>query len=151
MSSYRSKLEQTASTLLKENNIAFSYEPYKVLLVPSFKFDSLERVGKQFKAVSTVRQMTYTPDFVGSFWVMETKGKQTADFVLKWKLFKQLLASFDVYPPLFLPTNKKEIVESITHILDLKESAELKTLQTKLKTFFNDTTSNRISATATTD
>ncbi len=51
-----------------------------------FEYDdvSYERIGNKFKLQSKkIRAIKYTPDFVGSKWVMETKGKKTPDFQLK--------------------------------------------------------------------
>lgn len=49
---------------------------------------------------------------------METKGKRTADFNIKWKLFRKYLQENDIEVTLFMPTNKKEILESIKIIKD---------------------------------
>lgn len=122
---YRSKLELMAASLLTENNITYYYEPKTVVLLNKFNFNSLERVGKAFKEVNSIRAITYTPDFVGIFWVMETKGKKTPDFLLKWKLFKTYLIEKGIQPHLFLPTNKKEILLCIDNILDVENSKEI--------------------------
>lgn len=52
----------------------------------AFKYNqvSYERIGKTYKVqYPTIRKIAYTPDFVGSNWVMETKGMQTPEFKMK--------------------------------------------------------------------
>ena len=82
-----------------------------------FESDSYERIGSKFKLQSRkVRAIKYTPDFVGEWWIMETKGKKTPDFQLKWKMFKQYLREHDLKYLLFMPTSKREIIASIDYI-----------------------------------
>ena len=50
---YRSKLEYNAARCFEEAHITFQYEPFKLILLPTFKY-----LG------TTYRQWTYTPDFV---------------------------------------------------------------------------------------
>lgn len=140
---YRSKLEQTCASLLTEHNIPFFYERIKLNLIDSFKFSSVERVGKTFKAVESVRSMSYTPDFVGAHWVIETKGMKTPDFLIKWKLFKNYLLTHQLTPLLFMPTNKKEILTSIEHILDAEEDTRCKRFNAWLHTNITDNDNRR--------
>jgi hypothetical protein len=126
---YRSKLELMAASLLADNGIIYYYEPKTVTLLDKFSYNSTERVGKLFKEVNKIRAITYTPDFVGLFWIMETKGKKTPDFLLKWKLFKTYLIGKNLYPHLFLPTNKREILVCVENILDVENSKEVLNLK----------------------
>lgn len=108
--------------MLLEAELAFEYEPWEVVLLNPFQVDfySHERVGKAFKQQSKrIRAIKYKPDFVGDGWIMETKGKKTADFQLKWKLFKHYLLINDLKFVLFMPANKKEILTSIEIIKNL--------------------------------
>lgn len=50
---YRSKLEASIARLLDELKVPFKYEPFKIILLPSFRY-----LGKFF------RDWSYTPDFV---------------------------------------------------------------------------------------
>jgi len=87
-----------------------------------FEFEqmSYERIGSKFKPQSKkVRAIKYTPDFIGKGWVMETKGKKTPDFQLKWKLFKKYLYDNNMQYFLSMPTNKREIITSIDLIKEL--------------------------------
>jgi hypothetical protein len=120
---YKSKLEQTCANLLVESEIDFEYEPWEVILIDSFTFEypSYERIGKEFKEQrAKLRKTSYKPDFIGDGWVIETKGKRTPDFQLKWKLFKRYLMENEQHLLLFMPTSKKEIVQSITVIKNLQ-------------------------------
>jgi hypothetical protein len=118
---FRSKLEQTAANLLTEEGVWFEYEPYAVTFLKGYKSNilSYEKVGKKFKEINRVYKISYTPDFVGKGWVMETKGMKTPDFQIKWKLFKKHLEDNQIDAVLFMPTNKKEIIESISIIKQL--------------------------------
>lgn len=110
----KSSLEDYASDKLTEAGISFEYEPVSVVLLPAFEhlFESYERKKKTFKPITNkVRAITYKPDFVGSGWIMETKGRRTPDFNLRWKLFKYLLKDEDW--KIFMPRTLKEIDEAI--------------------------------------
>lgn len=111
-----------AAELLSANNVEFEYEPIEIMLSKPYrsKIVSYERWGKQFKSVSSIRKISYTPDFIGDGWVMETKGKRTADFNLKWKLFRRYVETHKLDLILLMPTNKKEILKSIEIIKQLK-------------------------------
>ena len=50
---FRSKLESSVAEILDNLKIKYEYEQKKFILLPSFKFQE-----------STVRQITYTPDFI---------------------------------------------------------------------------------------
>lgn len=60
---YRSNLEARCAKVFEEYNINVEYEPTKIVLLPSFKYN-----GK------TIRAITYTPDFVGDTFIIECKG-----------------------------------------------------------------------------
>lgn len=124
---FKSKLERTAALLLCEQELLFEYEPWTVVLADSFISEviSYERIGKNFKQQRfKIQPISYTPDFVGSSWIMETKGKKTPDFVLKWKLFKKYLAERGLRYTLFMPTNKREIITSIEIIKTLEDNGK---------------------------
>lgn len=117
---YRSKLEEHCAWALTEHGIAFEYEPIAFEIFPGFKYPntSWEKVGKKFTDQRTVRKITYTPDFVGTNWIIETKGVRTESFNLKWKMFKQYLIEHDLHYDLYAPSNKKEIQLVINFILN---------------------------------
>lgn len=120
---YRSKLEAKCAKLLAENKIPFAYESKKFILQEGFSFEqpSYERVGKKKKMKfklqhKRVRALTYTPDFMGHGWIIETKGFRTDSFNLKWKLFKKYLQDNNLNYVLFMPHTEKEIKTCITEI-----------------------------------
>ena len=102
--------------MLKDNNIFFEYEPYEVVLIEPFSYEllSYERIGKEFKQQrQKVRKMSYKPDFIGEGWIIETKGRKTPEFLIKWKMFKRYLIEHEYDGILFMPTSKREIIKSI--------------------------------------
>lgn len=112
---YRSDLEKNCALLLKENNVDYEYEKYKVLLQDKVKLDVLSI--EKGKTIKTIRKITYTPDFVGNNWIIETKGKRTPDFNIKWKMF---LKNIDPkYKLVCIASNKKQITDCINQIKKL--------------------------------
>lgn len=71
------------------------------------------------KGRKTILPITYTPDFVGMNWIMETKGHRHPDFDLRWKLFKRLLAELDAPYTLIMPRNNSQLEEAIDIIKEL--------------------------------
>ena len=113
-SKFRSKFEVTCAEKLLEAGIEFEYEPHAITLTEGFttKARSWERNRKTFKEVSSkIRPITYTPDFVGKGWIIETKGMRTPDFNLKWKLLKLKFKNKKIQ--LFLPQSVKELDQAI--------------------------------------
>lgn len=100
---FDSKLELYFYELLKDNNIKFDFQVMYVLQ-PSFKYNK-----------STVRAMTLTVDFDftahGRNLIIDTKGFQRQDNILKWKLIKNKLK--DTHPDIHLPKNQKQCREMI--------------------------------------
>ena len=119
---FRSKLEQFCAKELTTNNIPYEYEAWKVELLPKFTFPNIcyEKNSKSSytEASEKIRSITYTPDFVGSNWIIETKGKETSDFILKWKMFKNYLVENNLNYMIFKPTNQKQIKETVKIILN---------------------------------
>lgn len=115
---YKSLLEGAAATLLKEAGLEFKYEPTKYVLLEGFKGQNF--CVEEDKLSPTNIQVTYTPDFVGPYWIMETKGMKTPDFMIKWKFFKQKLEEEGDKKILFMPRNKKQIMGAIKKIKNLR-------------------------------
>ena len=136
---FKSGLELFAYKILQENEIPFTYQPDKTILLASFKisFDCYEDVGKiyrdeskkiikstkRFDKVDAVREISYTPDFmaIDGSWIMETKGFATDSFPLRWKMFKAQLMRSEFKGMLMKPENQKEILECIKLIQNGKE------------------------------
>lgn len=73
---YRSKLEARCAQILKENNISFEYEPFKIEYIPKFEYDGIK-----------YRAAYYTPDFVvDNKYILEVKGYANDVYRYKKKL-----------------------------------------------------------------
>lgn len=107
--------------MLSEHKLKFKYEPYRVTLLKGFELEenmAWEGTSKKLRHVRKVRPITYTPDFVGVNWVIETKGFFTEDAKLKWKLFKRKVLDLNIKPLLLLVRNKTQIAKAIELIKD---------------------------------
>lgn len=122
---FSSGLEKYMYQCLKNNNIEAAYEGETFILIDSFHFynTSYERQANskgEFKNRGSrkVRAITYTPDFVGNGFIIETKGNPNEAFPLRWKLFKKLIS--EQYPDyiLYKPQIKKECDRVIQLILN---------------------------------
>jgi hypothetical protein len=134
---FKSKLELYCFKKLKELNITFKYEEHTFELIPSFEFknDSYELFKKSgaryFGPQRThVRGMTYTPDFVGDHWIIETKGNPNDAFPLKWKLFKRYLVEHNMNVDLYMPRNQKQ-VDEVIQIIKTKNERVLQNKKSK--------------------
>ena len=112
---YKSGLEMKMAKVLTGLNIPFQYEPTKFTLMEGFHFDvdSFERQsnGKgeyKNRGNKKVLPITYTPDFIGRGWIIETKGFAGDVFPLKWKLFKDWIEKNDSGVTLYKPQCQKE-------------------------------------------
>lgn len=122
---FKSKLELYCFKKLTELKIKFKYEEKTFELIPSFEFenDSYELFRKKgaryFGPQRThVRGTTYTPDFVGDGWIIETKGNPNDAFPIKWKLFKKHLVENKLNIDLYMPRNQKQIDEIVNIIYE---------------------------------
>lgn len=102
---FRSKLEVYCYKKLKENKLYAEYEKHKFVLLEPFKYNG-----------ESIRQMTYTPDFVGTGFVIECKGVCNDAFPLRYKLFKYYLFKNNISYDLYLPRNQKDVDKVIEKI-----------------------------------
>ena len=72
---FRSKLESKVAKYLKDNNISFEYEPFRLCLLPSMIYDG-----------QTLKSVHYTPDFKCGDFLIEVKGYPNDSWSLKRKL-----------------------------------------------------------------
>ena len=121
---FASGLEKYMYKALKAANIDFKYEGYTFELLPSFQFSNAcyerQSNGKgDFinRGVKKVLNIKYTPDFVGSDFIIETKGRANESFPLRWKMFKHLMSITDDNRALYKPQNQKECDKTIEIIL----------------------------------
>ena len=122
---FASGLEKYMYQALKKAKIKALYEGETFELVEGFDFtfDSFERCsnGKgdyKNRGNKKVLNITYTPDLIGTGFIIETKGRANESFPLRWKLFKKLMndrkiGSFTLYKP----QNQKECDETVKLIL----------------------------------
>jgi hypothetical protein len=127
---FKSMLEVFTYRKLLEFELRFEYEKAKFVLMKGFDYpcETWEnRSNGEFddKSKSKVRDITYTPDFIGYDdkgqikWVIETKGFANDRFPNTWKLFKQALIQQGTPVPLYLPKNQKQVLEVIDKILSM--------------------------------
>ena len=121
---FASGLEKYMYKALKEANIDVEYESQSFELLPSFTFknDCVERQsnGKGDyvnRGNKKVLNLKYTPDFIGSDFIIETKGRANDSFPLRWKLFKYLMTLMCDNRTLYKPQSQKECDETIKLIL----------------------------------
>lgn len=97
----------------------FMYKQLELLKTP-FKYE-----GKSYTVLSgftyqeeKVRPITYKPDFRLDNYpvIIETKGKMSDSFPLRFKLFKRSLIDSNDVCDLFLPRNQKDCLEVIKTI-----------------------------------
>jgi hypothetical protein len=134
---FKSKLELYCYKKLKETNLIFTYEEHTFELIPSFEFqndsyelfkkDGLRYFGPQRRHV---RGMTYTPDFVGTGWIIETKGNPNDAFPIKWKLFKKHIMDQGLMIDLYMPRNQKQ-VDEVIQIIKHKHEGILQSKKSK--------------------
>jgi len=121
---FASGLEKYMYKALKSADIDFKYEGYTYELVPAFSFanscverqsngkgDFINRGNKK------VLNLKYTPDFVGSDFIIETKGRANESFPLRWKLFKKWMHDNNDERTLYKPQTQSECDETIRLIL----------------------------------
>ena len=81
---FRSKLESKVAKYLKDNNISFEYEPFRLCLLPSMIYNG-----------QTLKSVHYTPDFKlsinGYTFYIEVKGYPNDLWPYKKKLFLKLI------------------------------------------------------------
>ena len=117
---FQSGLEKYMYIALKKAGIKAKYEGATYELIPSFNYNKpcYERQanGKgEYKNRSgkAIRNIKYTPDFVGSDFIIECKGRPNESFPIRWKLFKRYLMDKNIKADLFMPRNQKDCLEVI--------------------------------------
>jgi hypothetical protein len=84
---YRSKLESRCAQILRENNILFEYEPFKIEYIPKFEYKGIK-----------YRAAYYTPDFVvDNKYILEIKGYANDVYRYKKKLVLLKLLQTNTY------------------------------------------------------
>lgn len=97
---FKSQYEGTVAELLYALGIPYTYEPFSITLIDSFKY------GKK-----TIRATTYIPDFgLQNNVVLEAKGFETPEWKIKRKLLFKHLVENDL-PVVFYEVHEKKFME----------------------------------------
>ena len=122
---FASGLEKRMYIALKENNLFDKYEKEVFQLIEGFVFpnNSFEKQsnGKgdyRNRGNKKILGVKYTPDFTGSDYIIETKGRANESFPIRYKLFKQWLIANKDTRNLYKPQNQNDIEETIKQILE---------------------------------
>jgi len=124
--SFKSKLEVYCYKKLKENEIPFEYEPKVYTLFVGNKpnlvsFYDPDKKTKKLRLNNTkVINVTYTPDFVGDNWVIETKGLKSSTYSIKMKMFREYLENTGNKWYIYEPHSQYQIDEAIKLIKELQ-------------------------------
>ena len=74
------------------------------------------------EVIKKILNIKYTPDFVGSNFIIECKGRANETFPIRWKLFKAVCTYHTRSEvTLYKPQNQKECDETINLILGNKK------------------------------
>ena len=103
---FKSGLEKYFYEQCLLHKIDVKYEQYKFVLANGFKFQN-----------ESIRPITYTPDFVGLTFIVETKGFLTEAAAIRIKLFKKHMVDNDFKEVFYMPRNRKVVDIVINQIL----------------------------------
>ena len=108
---YRSKLESEFAKVFDENGVSFKYEPFKITLIPSFKY-----LGQ------TIRDVSYTPDFVVyNNIIIEAKGFPNDAYPLRKKMVLKYIVDNNYNYEFYEIKTKNQLLKLIEE-LKTKES-----------------------------
>ena len=120
---FASGLEAYMYRALKKAKIKAQYEKRTFELIPSFEFNnsSYERqsngkgdmVNRGNKKILAIK---YTPDFEGTNFVIECKGRANESFPIRWKIFKKYIAKHYPNMRLYKPQKQSECDDVINLI-----------------------------------
>ena len=126
---FKSGLEAYMYKALKAANIKAQYVGISYELIPSFDFKnkSYEKQsnGKgeyKNRGGTKIRKFTYTPDFTGTGFIIECKGRANESFPIRWKLFKKYVSERLRGVTLYKPQNQKQCDETVNLILWKKKT-----------------------------
>lgn len=125
---FASGLERYMYMALKKAKIKAEYEGQSYTLVEGFDFTSecYERQSNgrgdfSNRGCKRVLPITYTPDFVGSNFIIECKGRANESFPIRWKLFKKYVQENMRGFTLYKPQNQNECDKVIQLIINKNE------------------------------
>jgi|TARA_Y100000015_G_C2375490_1_gene82289 hypothetical protein len=123
---FASGLELYCYKALKKAKIPHEYEGKTFELVEKFKFEGLLMDKGKTKGKTTfkqkpgnIRNISYTPDFINlkEGFIIETKGIRTPEFKMRFKLFLKYLYDTNQKLDVYVPSNQKEVNETVDLIL----------------------------------
>ena len=124
---FASGLEKYMYVALSEANIESVYEGMTFVLQEDFLFnvDSYERQANSKgdmvnRGQKKIQNIKYTPDFVSSTFIIETKGRANESFPLRWKMFKKYVKEHHPHVTLYKPQNQKECDKVVELIIKNK-------------------------------
>jgi len=130
---FASGLEKYMYVALSEANIESVYEGMTFVLQEDFLFnvDSYERQANSKgdmvnRGQKKIQNIKYTPDFVSSDFIIETKGRANESFPLRWKMFKKYVKEHHPHVTLYKPQNQKECDKVVELIIKKKKENESK-------------------------
>lgn len=119
---YRSKLEVSFAKFFEKEKIKAEYEPFKLTLLPSFRYNG-----------ESIRAITYKPDFIidycGRKFIIEVKGFPNDAYKIKKKyILKYLLDNHSIYTfyEAKTLTSLKKILQEIKEVEQWKKENHLK-------------------------
>ncbi len=126
---FKSGLEAYMYKALKAAGIKAKYEGVSYELIPSFDFNNkcYERQANskgeyRNRGGKKIRKVTYTPDFTGTGFIIECKGRPNESFPIRWKLFKMYASKKLSKVNIYKPQNQKECDETVSLILGNKKT-----------------------------
>ena len=126
---FKSGLEAYMYKALKVAGIKAKYEGVSYELIPSFDFNNkcYERQANskgeyRNRGGKKIRKVTYTPDFTGTGFIIECKGRPNESFPIRWKLFKMYASKKLSKVNIYKPQNQKECDETVSLILGNKKT-----------------------------
>ena len=129
--SFSSGLEAYMYKALKQANIKAKYEGKTYEIMPAFEFkcEAYERQANskgeyKNRGNTKVRSINYTPDFVGTGFIIECKGRPNESFPIRWKLFKAYVVKNLPKVKLYKPQNQKECDETIKLIIGSRKKKQ---------------------------
>ena len=121
---FASGLEAYMYKALKEAKIPAAYEGSTYTIFQGFDFNKVcyERCGNgkgdyKNRGRKKILNISYTPDFIGQDFIIETKGRANESFPLRWKMFKKYVIEHLPGVVLYKPQNQKECDKTIEFIL----------------------------------
>ena len=103
---YRSGLEADMAKVLDENQVPFKYEPFKIVLLPAFKYLN-----------KSLREWTYTPDFVVfNNIIIEVKGFPNDTWGIKKKMILKHIVDSGYKYEFYEVKNKTQMVNLIKEL-----------------------------------